>query len=892
MAPFSQRLLFLIAFVSSFIGRSFPGHGLSANPARVPDGPANEDRFELVVEFDCGRGGAYNLALNADGSRLYVVGESSWLDILDITNPSAVRSVNQSHVDGLSYGSDGEFGIAYDPFFQRLAVGGGAGNKVHLFDVSGDQLRLLDSAYPPERQFPAANFPAFVMSPPLFVKGGHAVAVAMLTGSSADDPSSGQKVYFGEGITLLSIDPVTGKMSVIDEGIGGPSAVYGHAYDARRDMLWCGGRDGAEMVLDFSSVPLSECRCWAGVPDEEGPRVSPDVLTRDGRWLIERITSRFPANDWSPRIRQIEAANGEYSLWNADMPTDGASPHLRGSPPANWNSHAAPSRPLLPCVLTHDETCLLTAESGGHELLILDVTDKSVSPQFLFSANVGDGEEIQSIKGHRNRFYVSLRSGRICIYQWGYVHKPDPPSGLSAVASPTDQSILLSWTAPATGVPPVGYNIYRRTAQTPFKKVASVTETQWTDAATAEGETYFYAARSYAPQYGAVESDDSSEAQATTASGIPPAKVVGLAANPTLTGIVLTWQPNPEDDVTGYLVYRRTEGAPFGKVTPSPLAEAWFLDLGLVGGADYSYHVTAADSLSEGAPSDTVIAAPSGRTDNLLLNPGAEEQSTRGWVNASYIPAPDAANRYSFNNDLFIGVTNAYAAEGHWVFWADQTRGRYDRETDTFVDEAYLLAAYQDVDVAAFSDLIESPERNIVADWGGQVIRTSSEQSVVPSIAIEFLDAQQTVLARKELSSETIGEWVKLSSSDPVPAGTATLSFWMFPRGVRRAPANAAWDCLSLILREEPPPQPPQVALFTQPRGILVVLSVTSPSASYQIEYTDNLPAGANDWKPCGPTLPGNGGTIQWLDSPDELTNPTDPPAHSASRRFYRVRQQ
>jgi hypothetical protein len=309
----------------------------------VPDGPANEDRFEFVVEFDCERGGAYNLALNPDASRLYVVGESSWLDVLDITDPSAIRSVNQAQVDGLPYGSDSDFGIAYDPFFQRLVAGGGAGSKVYLFDVSGDQLRLLDAAYPPERQFPAANLDALVMSPPLFVKGGNAVAVAMLTGDSADDPSSGQKVYFGEGITLLSIDPATGRMSVVDEGIGGLLAVYGHAYDAGRDMLWGGGVAGAEAVLDFSSGALSECRCWAGPLDEEGPRICPDVITRDGRWLIERIASRFPANEWSLRIRQIEAANGEYALWNADMPTDGASPRLLGSSAANWNGHAAPS---------------------------------------------------------------------------------------------------------------------------------------------------------------------------------------------------------------------------------------------------------------------------------------------------------------------------------------------------------------------------------------------------------------------------------------------------------------------------------------------------------------------------------------------------------------------
>ena len=903
MAPLSQRLLFLIALVSrtagvpacirsSLIGQSFPSHALSANALRVATASADEDRFEFVTDFDCGRGGAYGLALNSDASRLYVVGNSSWVDIVDITEPSAIGSVGELHVEGLPCGPDGDFGVAHDPCLQRLVAGGGAGNKVYLFDVSGDQVQLLDAPYPPERQFPEADFPDLVMSPPLFIKAGNAVAVGMLTAGSSDDSSSGQRVYFGEGIALLSVDAATGEMSVIDEGIGGLSAVYGHAYDARREMLWGGGRDGAEGLLDFSSDDLTECRCWLGVLDEEGPRVYPDAVTRDGKWLIERITSRFPANEWSLRIRQIEAAGGEYSFWNADMPTDGAFPHLLGSPPANWTGHSPPSRPLLPCVLTHNETRLLTAEANGNEILVLDIADKTAAPQFVFCVNVGDGEEIQSIKGHINRFYVSLKSGRIRMYQWDYVHQPDPPLNLSAVTSATDQSVSLFWTAPATGVPPVGYNIYRRTAETFFKNIASTTEMQWIDAATAEEMTYFYTVRAYAPQYGPVESENSQEAQVATAAGIAPVKVEGLVASPSLAGIVLRWAHNPEQDVTGYLVYRRTGDGAFEKLTLSPLAEIHFLDTGLPAGVEYFYCVAALDAHSEGPPSDTVSAVASDRTENLLLNAGAEEQSTRGWVNASSIPAPDPANRYSFNNDLFIAVTNTHNAEGQWAYWADQTKGRYDRETYTVVDETYLLAAYQDVDLSEFSSIINSPDRKVFADWRAKAIRTSPDQSVVPSIAIEFLDARQTVLSRHELSSEAIDEWVELSSSDPVPAGTTTLRFWMFAREVKPAPANAAWDDLSVVLREEPLPQLPQVTLLLAPAGILVVLSNTNLAASYQIEYTDNLPADSGDWEPCGPPLIGNGETLEWLDSPDEPTNPTNPPAQSVSQRFYRVHQE
>jgi hypothetical protein len=331
--------------------------------------------------------------------------------------------------------------------------------------------------------------------------------------------------------------------------------------------------------------------------------------------------------------------------------------------------------------------------------------------------------------------------------------------------------------------------------------------------------------------------------------------------------------------------------AAFEKITPLPVAETRFLDPDLLHSAEHSYCVTAADAHSEGPPSDAVTAAASDRTTNLLLNPGAEEQSTRGWVNASSISVPDPANRHCFHNDLFVGVTNAHSAQGQWAFWADQTKGRYDRETYTIVDETYFLAAHQDVDVSDFSSIIDSPDRKIFADWSGKVIRTSSDQFTAPSIAIEFLDTHQTALARHELSTETIGEWVEISSSDPVPAGTIALRFWMFAPDVKPTPVNAAWDNLSVVLREEPPSQPLEVTLFAQPAGVLVLLSPTSPSATYQIEYTDNLPSEPAQWKPCGPPLVGNGQTLEWLDSPDELTNPTNPPAHSVTQRFYRVRQ-
>jgi len=894
---FTVGLCLLALLLSSFTRSALPKE---SDPGRthvaLSPTASHEERFEFCGEFDPGHGGAYNLALNTDATRLYVVSEGSWLDILDITNPLQIRSVAQRQFDDMPYGDGANCGIDYDPYSERIVVGGGPGTKIFLIDVTNDEFRLLDSAYPPNLQFPGIQFPSLLTTPPIFVKRGSMIIGALKTGGDAYDPSRGEKVYFGEGIYVLSIDPVRRKMSVVDEGIGGSSTIYGELYDQGRDLLLCGGQDGAEAILDFSQIPSEPFRYWSRCSGDWRSRVSPDVLTRDGKWLVQRVASMHPADHWFVRIRQVEAAAGSYSLWSADMPSDGAPPCLVGSP-INWNGDTEDpgsrisSRPLLPCVLTHDEAHLITAELGGNELLVLDLADKTAEPQVLFTTTIEGGEQIQSIKGYRNRFYISLKSGKVVVYQWDFVPKPDPPWDLSASVSPGGQSVILSWRPPFGGVLPVGYNIYRRTGSQPFQKVASVAEATWTDESTAEGKTYIYIVRSFAPAYGPIESDPSPEVETTAPTGIPPKKVSALFAEPTLGGVALDWNPNPETDVSGYFIYRKTGDSPFVKITPSRVSEARYLDVNLSDAANSSYYVTAADAHLEGPPSETVACVPGDRTPNLLLNPDAEEQSLRHWTNASSAFSPDPANRYSFDNDLFIAVTSGWSSHGQWAFWADQTSGRFDRETNSPMNESYLLAAYQDVDVSAFSEAIDSPDKDIVAEWGGHAIRTSQTQNIVASIAIEFLDAGKSLLERRQLYTGVTGEWMELSSKNHVPAGTRSVRFSMLARDASTTPADAAWDDLWLVLREEKPPPPLQLAVSVGASAIAVAFGPTTQGVFYQIEYAADGLSETTQWKPCGPTFLGDGNSVQWLDSPDEQTNPTTPPASIVNRRFYRVRQ-
>ncbi|MDW5265807.1 MULTISPECIES: fibronectin type III domain-containing protein [Acidobacteriaceae] len=132
------------------------------------------------------------------------------------------------------------------------------------------------------------------------------------------------------------------------------------------------------------------------------------------------------------------------------------------------------------------------------------------------------------------------------------------------------------------------------------------------------GETYRYLAqrvRSITLGGHALEIRSTPSATITTLmrDTFPPATPSGLAAVPGTDSIDLSWEPNTEPDLAGYIVYRQTvatdgtlSAAP-SQLTPTPIPAPAFSDLTAQPGQIYSYRVVAVDSVGNQSPASAEV---------------------------------------------------------------------------------------------------------------------------------------------------------------------------------------------------------------------------------------------------------------------------------------------
>jgi fibronectin type 3 domain-containing protein len=160
------------------------------------------------------------------------------------------------------------------------------------------------------------------------------------------------------------------------------------------------------------------------------------------------------------------------------------------------------------------------------------------------------------------------------------------PAEFKAVSDP--KGVQLTWSGEAGG----HYRIFRGTGDAMPQRLAESDKPEYLDTAVDFGSPYRYFVQALAGE--SRQSEISAIVGVTPADTFPPAVPVGLTAVAGVNSIELAWQPNTEDDLAGYQVYRSVAGGAAERIA-GPVDAPNFSDRAVEIGKKYSYTITSID---------------------------------------------------------------------------------------------------------------------------------------------------------------------------------------------------------------------------------------------------------------------------------------------------------
>lgn len=162
--------------------------------------------------------------------------------------------------------------------------------------------------------------------------------------------------------------------------------------------------------------------------------------------------------------------------------------------------------------------------------------------------------------------------------------------------------------------PVEGFEILRRDARekgygAPLDRVPGDAR-EFSDRSATYGNRYIYTVRSIASTNPLVLSADSGEREIEYEDRFPPATPRNFVALAETGAVRLRWDPSPDSDVAGYILFRREPGRDFHPLNDSPMRQVEYLDRGLTSGFSYSYRIRVVDQKGNESPlSDPITTA-------------------------------------------------------------------------------------------------------------------------------------------------------------------------------------------------------------------------------------------------------------------------------------------
>jgi outer membrane protein assembly factor BamB len=322
--------------------------------------------------------------------------------------------------------------------------------------------------------------------------------------------------------------------------------------------------------------------------------------------------------------------------------------------------------------------------SGDHDLYAL-------LPNGTMKWKFNTGTDVDSSPAIGSDGTVYFGSQDYKLYAIG-TYPPTAPRDLKAKGG--NGQVALDWTAPSSqgGSAIVNYTIYRGTvsgSETILRKIGNVTS--YLDNSVTNGQKYYYEVTAN-NTFG--EGPYSNEANATPVT--VPTAPLDLKAAPGNAQIILNWKV-PADDggasITNYTIYRN------GTLLKRIGNVLGFTDTGLVNGVNYSYNVSALNSVGEGPRSIGAHAIPRGvpsAPQGLTATPG-KAQIVLTWI----APASNGGMPITGYN-IYRGTTSA----GETLFVQGYTGGLAWTDSNVTAGTNYFYM------VSAFNNVGEGPRSN------------------------------------------------------------------------------------------------------------------------------------------------------------------------------------
>ncbi len=316
-----------------------------------------------------------------------------------------------------------------------------------------------------------------------------------------------------------------------------------------------------------------------------------------------------------------------------------------------------PAAPTVTATASNGQIALTwTASAGATSYLVARSTMAGTGYASIAVVNTGVSYTDLSVVDGTTYYYVIRASNGSCssvdsaeVSSSPRCTPPDPPTSL--VATPSDGSVTLSWTAPNGAV---SYQILRTSVgEAGYASVGNSATTSYTDTTVTNGTTYTYVVTA---SNGTCSSINSAEALATPAC-MPPSVPAGVTATPGNRQVVLVWDPSSGGAVSYEVSRSTTAGGPYTSVGKP--TSAGFTDTNLSNGVTYYYVVTASNGACSSAASlqvsATPICTPPGVPSGLKATPGD------GKVSLSWAAPPNGPTSYTVSR---AEGTGAYAAVG------------------------------------------------------------------------------------------------------------------------------------------------------------------------------------------------------------------------------------